>query len=131
MPKHFNRWQDVPADYWRWPNFTPKELACKGTGELLVDEEALDKLQELRQRIGKPLQINSAYRSAKHNKAVGGSPNSQHLHGRAFDISLATVTPLELVKHAKAAGFTGIGRYDTFVHVDTGPAREWDLRKRP
>lgn len=132
MPKLYARWQDVPADAWRWPNFTPRELACQGSGALQVDEAALDKLQEVRQRIGKPLRINSAYRSAAHNKAVGGSPTSQHLHGRAFDVALsAGVTREALTRLAKAAGFTGIGQYDSFVHVDTGPARTWDERKKP
>ena len=130
MPTMYARWQDVPADKWRWANFTPAELACSCCGALLVDEEALDKLQEARQRLGKPLRINSAYRCPKHNAKVKGSPKSQHLQGKAFDVALSTVTPLELLKAAKAAGFTGIGRYDSFVHVDTGPARTWDERTR-
>lgn len=28
-----------------WPNFSPAEIACRGTGKLLVNEPALDKLQ--------------------------------------------------------------------------------------
>lgn len=131
MPKLYARWQDVPADAWRWPNFTPRELACQGSGALQVDEAALDKLQEVRQRIGKPLRINSAYRSEAHNKAVGGSPTSLHKLGRAFDVALGVgVSRERLVALAKAAGFTGIGHYDSFMHLDTGPARTWDERTR-
>ncbi len=131
MPKFYARWQDVPAADWRWANFTPAEIACPCCGAIQVDEEALDKLQETRQRVGKPLRVNSAYRSAAHNKAVGGSPTSQHLHGRAFDVALSVgVTREALTRLAKAAGFTGIGQYDSFVHLDTGPARSWDKRTR-
>ena len=28
---------------WRWPNFSPAEIACRGTGKLLVNEAALDR----------------------------------------------------------------------------------------
>lgn len=129
MPKLYAHWRDVPPDAWRWINFTPRELACRGSGALLVDEGALDRLQEVRQRVGKPLRINSAYRSPAHNKAVGGSPTSLHLQGRAFDVALSTAVSRErLVAMAKAAGFTGIGQYDAFVHLDTGPPRTWDKR---
>jgi zinc D-Ala-D-Ala carboxypeptidase len=131
MPKFYARWQGVPAADWRWANFTPAEIACPCCGAIQVDEEALDKLQETRQRAGKPLRINSAYRCPKHNAALeGSSPKSQHMRGKAFDVSLSTVTPLELLKAAKLAGFTGIGRYNSFIHLDTGPARTWDERTR-
>ena len=59
----YTHWRDVPAAAWRWPNFSPAEIACRGTGKLLVNEAALDTLQALRVRLGKPLIIRSAYRS--------------------------------------------------------------------
>lgn len=115
---------------WRWKNFTPKELSCKGTGFIVVDTHALDCLQRLRILIGKPLIINSAYRSEEHNKAVGGSPNSQHRLGKAFDIRITPDVSRETIKQfAFGAGFNGIGDYENFVHVDTGPSRYWDHRK--
>jgi hypothetical protein len=33
--------RDVPAAVCRWPNFSPAEIACRGTGKLLVNEAAL------------------------------------------------------------------------------------------
>ena len=51
----YTHWRDVPKAAWRWPNFSPAEIACRGTGKLLVNEAALDKLQALRVRLGKPL----------------------------------------------------------------------------
>ena len=32
----------------RWPNFSPAEIACRGSGKVLVDPVALDRLQLLR-----------------------------------------------------------------------------------
>ena len=34
----YSHWRDVPAATWRWPNFSPAEIACRGTGKLLVNE---------------------------------------------------------------------------------------------
>ena len=44
----------------QWPNFSPAEIACRGTGKLLINEAALDMLQALRDRLGKPLIVRSA-----------------------------------------------------------------------
>jgi hypothetical protein len=69
----------VPATTSRGTNFSPAGIACRGTGKLLLIEAAFDKLQALRDRLGKPLIIRSAYRSPKHNRAVGGAQASKHL----------------------------------------------------
>lgn len=119
---------------WAWPNFTPKEIACKGTEMIIVDRPSMDALQRLRTLIynktGAGLIINSGYRSESHNKAVGGSPNSQHRLGKAFDIRITSKVSRETIKQfAYGAGFNGIGDYDNFIHVDTGPKRNWDNRK--
>ena len=47
-------------------------------------DECLDKVREM---WGKPIGVNSGYRSAELNKAVGGAKNSQHLRGEAADIT--------------------------------------------
>lgn len=43
-------------------------------------------LDGIREKLGKPILINSGYRSPMLNKAVGGVANSQHLKGLAADI---------------------------------------------
>ena len=60
---YFDHWRDVPEGAWRWTNFSPAEIACRGSGSLQINHEALDKLQALRDRLGKPLIVRSAYRS--------------------------------------------------------------------
>lgn len=115
---------------WRWPNFTPREIACKGTGLVLINAHSLDCLQKLRSKLGVPMIINSAYRSEAHNRAVGGAKNSQHRFGKAFDIRLTEDVKREALKlWAKQCGFTGIGDYPSFVHIDTRDAPAyWDER---
>ena len=114
---------------WPFKYFTPEEIACKGTGLILIDFDAISKLDELRDIIKEPFRPNSAYRSAVHNKNIGGSRNSMHLQGKAFDIPIkGKMTREKLHIVADHVGFTGIGDYDTFVHVDTGRKRYWDER---
>lgn len=126
----FSNWAKVPASIWPWPNFTPAEIACRGTGKIGIDTDALDKLQRLRDLLGVPLMLNSAYRSPEHNLAVGGALQSEHLKGRAFDVSMANLDPVTFEAAARKAGFTGFGFYrrNNFIHIDTGPAREWGAR---
>ncbi|MCL7466770.1 D-Ala-D-Ala carboxypeptidase family metallohydrolase [Phaeovulum sp. NW3] len=120
-------WRKVPKGLWRWKNFSPAEIACRGTGALKIDTEALDKLQALRDRLGKPLIIRSAYRSPEHNRAVGGAPRSKHMDGTAFDTAMANHDPVAFEAAAREVGFLGFGYYPRsgFMHIDLGPARSW------
>jgi hypothetical protein len=126
----FNHWRDVPTARWRWKNFSPAEIACRGSGSLRIHEEALDKLQALRDRLGKPLIVRSAYRSQGHNRAVGGAARSKHLDGTAFDIAMTNHDPVTFEAAARAVGFKGFGFYPRsgFMHIDLGPARQWGER---
>lgn len=123
----YQHWRNVPATAWRWPDFAPAEIACRSTGKLLVNAPALDRLQALRRALGRPMIVNSAYRSPEHNARVGGATKSQHLSGAAFDISMANHDPESFIRAARQAGFTGIGTYprSNFIHIDTGPDRVW------
>lgn len=127
MKTSYDRFSKVDPKDWRWPSFSPREIACKGTGRLVVDDQALDKLQALRDRLGKPLVLTSAYRSPEHNRAVGGARASKHMEGIAFDVVMANHDPHEFEAAARSVGFTGFGYYPRsgFMHIDTGPARSW------
>ena len=113
-------------------NFKLSEFESPDTKEVKVDGELASLLQQLREKIGRPLIINSAYRTKQHNKAVGGVENSQHRLGKAVDISLEnlTYTADDVEKLAEQIGFKGIGKYNTFIHLDVReyPAR-WDNRE--
>ena len=56
-------------------------------------------LQPVRDHFGKPVVINSGYRSPKLNKAIGGSNKSQHTKGEAADIEIPGVDNLEIAKY--------------------------------
>ncbi len=117
----FDHYSEFPASRWRWENFTPRELACRGTGRLMVDFKSLDCLQKLRDTLGKPLVLNSAYRSPEHNFAVRGARQSQHLRARAFDVKMAGHDPEQFEAAARECGFTSFGYYvrQGFMHIDT------------
>ncbi len=89
----YAHFRDVPESAWRWPSFSPAEIACRGTGAIKINTEAMDKLQSLRNRLGKPLIVRSGYRSPSHNRAVGGAPASKHMLGTAFDIAMSNHDP--------------------------------------
>jgi hypothetical protein len=122
-----DHWSKVPSGMWRWPNFSPRELASKDDGSVLLDVPTLDKLQALRRALDKPMIVISAYRTPAHNAKVGGAKDSFHMQGKAFDIAIANHNPAEFIKSAKAFGFSGIGTYPKqgFIHIDTGPTRTW------
>lgn len=61
---------------------TPSAEARKALEELV--EAVLDPLREA---WGKPIKVNSGYRSAELNRKVGGAATSQHLRGEAADIT--------------------------------------------
>lgn len=122
---YYNHWSKVPTDVWRWKNFTPEEMASGRGGDILIDTRAMDKLQALRDLMGVPFRINSAYRNPRHNALVGGKPLSRHVKGDAFDISIHNLDRVQLARYAEQVGFTGMGFYNSFLHVDTGRKRWW------
>jgi zinc D-Ala-D-Ala carboxypeptidase len=124
---YYADWRDVPKSHWRWPNFSPEEIACRGDGKIRINGPALDKLQALRDQLGVPLIVHSAYRSPAYNQKVGGAKRSMHLQGAAFDISMANHDPESFEAAARAVGFAGFGFYprQNFMHVDIGRARQW------
>jgi len=128
--RNYRHFRDVPQNLWRWPNFSPAEIACRGTGQIKLHPEALDKLQALRDRLGKPLIVRSAYRSPEHNRAVGGARASKHMDGTAFDVAMSNHDPAAFEAAAREVGFLGFGFYPRsgFIHVDLSPARQWGQR---
>lgn len=113
-------------------NFKYGEFASKdGALHNKLDIKAVNKLQQLRDGLGVPIIINSAYRSPKHNRNVGGASRSRHLQGDAFDIRVPGYTRLQIANFARGLGFTGVSAYNTFTHVDTRPGSfvSWGANK--
>ena len=113
-------------------NFKVVEFACKdGSDFLKVDSSLVFMLQKIRENFNKPVVVNSGYRNAAYNKKVGGASRSQHIYGKAADICISGVDPLEIARYVEneCELIKGIGLYTWGVHVDTRttPAK-WDYR---
>lgn len=65
--------------------------------QLLVDNV----LQPLRDALDKPITVSSGYRSPDLNKAIGGSPTSDHTRGQAADIEVAGMSNKDLAEHIR------------------------------
>ena len=110
-------------------NFKIQEFECKGGCDMPLEVyeniiKLASQLQFLRDYTGRPITINSAYRCPEHNAKVGGSKTSQHLLGKAADITIQSLKPAEvfvLIEELIDMGHMlqgGLGLYDTFVHYD-------------
>lgn len=102
-------------------NFKVKEFACSdGSDPVFIAPKLVTVLQKIRTYFGKSVKITSGYRTAAHNKKVGGAAYSQHLYGMAADIKVTGVSPKDVAAYAETLlkGTGGIGIYDTFVHID-------------
>ena len=125
------------ALFMRYGHFDEKELASKDGKPSpfphVVQDELLELLNYLRERWGRPIVVNSAYRSPEHNKAVGGVSNSFHTQGLAADIRPLKGESMTMFRALCDAcnPFGGVGLYDTFVHVDCrGTRARWDERTK-
>lgn len=110
-------------------NVWRREVACKcGCGFDTIDAETLEIVQDCCDYFASKMGVDKVYltvhsgaRCKDHNKAVGGKPSSQHLLGRAMDISIAGVKPEDVYKFLDGNYPTeyGLGNYATFTHIDT------------
>lgn len=101
-----------------------RDLRNGEVGEM--DPNLLDLASDVQELISveEPLILTHGFRSSSRN-VRGGAANSRHLHGQALDIAHPSLRPRELHQHAAALGRGGLGRYATFIHIDTGPTRQW------
>ena len=116
-------------------NFKLKEFKCKGNIKgcdcqmpLEVYENIIklsSQLQFLRDYTGRPITVNSGYRCPEYNaKISGSSKKSQHMLGKAADITIQSLKPAEvfvIIEDLIDMGHMlqgGLGLYDTFVHYD-------------
>jgi uncharacterized protein YcbK (DUF882 family) len=107
-------------------NFKVREFACSDSSDpIFIDSELVTILQKIRSHFGKPVKINSAYRTPGRNKAVGGTAYSFHLYGMAADIQINGISPKKIAEYAETLlkNRGGIGVYSTFVHIDTRPTK--------
>lgn len=112
------------------PHFTLDELTVTDHREFdnSPTQEEISNLQRLAQLLeqvkeaigGKPVMINSAFRSKRVNDAVGSSDRSQHRLGCAADLRVPGMTPDQVVRAVIAAGLPFdqiIREFDRWTHI--------------
>lgn len=103
-------------------HFKVKEFACKdGSQVVFIDSYLVSILDILRNKIGKPVIINSGYRTPTRNDAVGGAKYSYHMRGMAADIRVNGMSAKQIANELNTIvpNECGIIVYNTWVHIDT------------
>jgi uncharacterized protein YcbK (DUF882 family) len=104
--------------------------------ETNMDPALIDLIWTLHQQLGskEPVQLICGHRTAETNAALrkkggGQAKRSQHILGKAADITFPDVSVKTLRNSAVIQEHGGVGYYPTsgipFVHVDTGNVRMW------
>jgi len=125
------------------PHFTLEELTHTDhrTLDNTPNEQELANLQRLAEFLedvkealgGKPIMVNSAFRSKQVNDAVGSKDTSQHRTGCAVDIRVPGLTPDEVVRTIIASGLPYdqiIREFDRWTHVSIPNTPETKPRKQ-
>ena len=114
------------------PNFTLAELTASetaarhgwdntpGEAELANLKRLADLLEQVRALVGKPVMVNSAFRSKRVNDAVGSKDTSQHRIGCAADIRVPGMTPDQVCRKIIASGIAFhqcIREFDAWTHI--------------
>jgi len=110
---------------WDSRYFTRSEFACKcGCGFDTVDYELVKVLEYIREHFDRPVIVDSGCRCRTYNDSIPDSAsNSQHILGRAADIRIAGIKPALIQELAEQMEVGGLGRYETFTHIDTRVGR--------
>lgn len=101
---------------------------------IAYDVAVLDFLSHVTDAIGATqATILSAYRTPETNAMLaattfGVAEHSQHMYGRALDVYFPARLE-DAMRAARAMQFGGVGWYpgSSFIHLDSGPVRNWDL----
>lgn len=119
--------QMTPDDWAMIRHFHPVEFDspdAPGSGLTGMDHDFMFKLDSLRDRWGRPIHINSGFRTPAHNAMQpDAKPNSAHLRGKAADCG--DMSGLEdCIRFALLAAYMGfkrigISKHGTYVHVDS------------
>lgn len=139
--RNVNTGQQVSVVYWVDGAYDAWELAR--LSQLLHDHHqnvtvAIDwRLVDLmwlvtRMTGGETVNVHSGYRTRQTNTSLaaattGVADDSQHIAGKALDISVPGVSPRTVAGIAAALGWGGVGFYGDagHVHIDVGPVRVW------
>lgn len=99
--------------------FEPSELECQcGCGLNNFSPFLLDVINQIRERLGRPLIRESACRCPYHNRIEGGTDTSDHLTGEGIDLrAIHSHTRFVILDVGFGRGIRRIGLARTFIHL--------------
>lgn len=104
--------------------FKEEELACSHCGRVNMNELFMEAIEDLRERMGFPFVISSAYRCKDHPVEASKETPGAHNRGVAIDILVSGERAYRLLSEALEMGFVGIGvnqrgdHSQRFIHLD-------------
>jgi Peptidase M15 len=129
------------------PHFTLEEFTASGTAaqlglsnqpspDMLARlKKTAEQMEQVRALLGKPITVNSAYRSPAVNKAVGGVPNSAHAQAYAVDFTCEGFgSPYEVCKKIAGSKLKFdqlIHEKRVWVHISFAPTMRRELLTLP
>lgn len=127
LSEHFTLEELTHTDHREFDN-TPNESELENLKRLAAF------LEEVKTVLGgKPIMVNSAFRSKQVNDAVGSKDTSQHRIGCAADIRVPGMTPDEVVKAVIASGIgydQVIREFDRWTHISVPNTKEMTPRRQ-
>jgi hypothetical protein len=114
LTEHFTLEELTHTDHREFDN-TPNDAEIANLQRLA---EFLEKVKMILR--GKPIMVNSAFRSKQVNDAVGSKDSSQHRVGCAADIRVPNMKPDEVVQALMASGLEYdqiIREFDSWTHI--------------
>lgn len=102
-------------------HFKVREFACKdGSQVVFIDDYLVSILDILRNKVEKPVIINSGYRTPEWNKKCNGAKYSYHMRGMAADIRVEGMTAKQVANELNKIipDECGIIVYKSWVHFD-------------
>lgn len=108
-------------------HFARSEFACRcGCGFDTVDIELITVLEDVREKFQTPVIITGPNRCTFYNSTIkGASGGSLHTYGKAADIQVRGIQPMEIYQYLdyKYQNKYGLGLYDNRVHIDVRSKR--------
>ncbi len=104
--------------------FKTDELTCQHCGAVGINPTFIKKIDDLRDLLGFPFKISSAYRCPQHPIEMKKNSVGAHQRGRAIDIRVHGERAIKLIEAGIAAGMQGIGVSQKgsvstrFIHLD-------------
>jgi hypothetical protein len=127
LSEHFSLEELTHTDHREFDNI-PNDAELSNLQRLALFLEEVKTVLE-----GRPIMINSAFRSKQVNDAVGSKDTSQHRIGCAADLRVPGMTPDEVVKAVMASelGFDQVIReFDRWTHISVPSHNDLKPRKQ-